>query len=139
MTEITQADRDAAASGYFAWCSGNPVIPDRMKAGNADDHSMVQAFARHRMEATEALSAENERPIKAGDGDVGLIHWQGERIEQLEAALAKSEALQDLAYYNGAKQYAAISAQSEDAARDWLAGGCGNRQRDAIAALGDTK
>ena len=48
MTEITQADRDAAASGYFAWCSGNPVIPDRMKAGNADDHSMVQAFASHR-------------------------------------------------------------------------------------------
>ena len=35
----------------------------------------------------EALSAENERLIKAGDGDVGLIHWQGERIEQLEAAL----------------------------------------------------
>jgi len=51
MTEITQADRDAAASGYFAWCSGNPVIPDRMKAGNADDHSMIQAFARHREQA----------------------------------------------------------------------------------------
>lgn len=87
----------------------------------------------------EALEAENERLIKAGDGDAGLIHWQGERIEQLEAALTKSEALQDLAYYNGAKQYAAISAQSEDAARDWLNGGCGNRQRDAIVALGDAK
>jgi hypothetical protein len=49
--EVTQADREAAASGYFAWCSGNPVIPDRMKAGNADDHSMVQAFARHRQAA----------------------------------------------------------------------------------------
>ena len=66
----------------------------------------------------EALSAENER---------------------LREALTKSEALQDLAYYNGAKQYAAISAQSEDAARDWLNGGCGNRQRDAIVALGETK
>jgi len=66
----------------------------------------------------EALSAENER---------------------LRELLTKSEALQDLAYYNGAKQYAAISAQSEDAARDWLNGGCGNRQRDAIAALGETK
>lgn len=49
--EVTQADREVAASGYFAWCSGNPVIPDRMKAGNADDHSMVQAFARHRQAA----------------------------------------------------------------------------------------
>ena len=57
MTEITQADRDAAASGYFAWCSGNPVIPDRMKAGNADDHSMVKAFARHRMEERAAIVA----------------------------------------------------------------------------------
>ena len=57
MIEITQADRDAAASGYFAWCGGNPVIPDRMKAGNADDHSMVQAFARHRMEERAAIVA----------------------------------------------------------------------------------
>lgn len=32
MTAITQADREAAASGYFAWCSGNPVIPDKMRA-----------------------------------------------------------------------------------------------------------
>lgn len=97
------------------------------------------AFMDDAADRIEALTAENERLIKAGDGDVGLIHWQGERIEQLEAALTKSEALQDLAYYNGAKQYAAISAQSEDAARDWLNGGCGNRQRDAIAALGDAK
>lgn len=49
MTTIkpTQRDRDAAASGYFAWCSGNPVIPSKMQSGRADDHSMVQAFARH--------------------------------------------------------------------------------------------
>ena len=54
---VTQADRDAAASGYFAWCGGNPVIPERMKAGDADDHSMVQAFARHRMEERAAIVA----------------------------------------------------------------------------------
>ncbi|MBS4048063.1 MAG: hypothetical protein KG075_17085 [Alphaproteobacteria bacterium] len=49
MTTIkpTQRDREAAASGYFAWCSGNPVIPSKMQSGRADDHSMVQAFARH--------------------------------------------------------------------------------------------
>ena len=38
-------------------------------------------------ERIEALEAENERLIKAGDGDAGLIHWQGERIQKLEAAL----------------------------------------------------
>lgn len=36
-----------------------------------------------------ALEAENERLINAGDGDVGLIHWQGERIETLEAENAR--------------------------------------------------
>lgn len=45
--EPTQRDRDAAASGYFAWCSGNRVIPSKMQSGRADDHSMVQSFARH--------------------------------------------------------------------------------------------
>lgn len=49
--QVEQIDREAAASGYFAWCSGNPVIPNRMVAGTADDHSMVQAFARHRHQA----------------------------------------------------------------------------------------
>jgi hypothetical protein len=51
---ITDEDRAAAASGYFAWCSGNETIPNKMLAGRADDHSMVQAFARHRQAAFNA-------------------------------------------------------------------------------------
>ena len=56
------------------------------KAGDlgTDEPAIVMGEASDRI---EALSAEIERLIKAGDGDVGLIHWQGERIEQLEAAL----------------------------------------------------
>ena len=50
---VTQADREAAASAYFAWISGNPVIPEKMCSGKADDHTMVQAFARHRIQALE--------------------------------------------------------------------------------------
>lgn len=50
---VTEADREAAASGYFAWISGNPVMPAKMRAGTADDHSMVQAFARHRLAALD--------------------------------------------------------------------------------------
>ena len=60
---VTEGDREAAASGYFAWCSGNPVIPDRMKAGQADDHSMVQAFARHRATAFAAGKAARDREV----------------------------------------------------------------------------
>lgn len=49
LLPVTRADREAAASGYFAWISGNPVIPAKMRAGKIDDHSMIQAFARHRL------------------------------------------------------------------------------------------
>lgn len=56
---VEQSDREAAASAYFAWLSGNPVIPAKMTAGRADDHSMVQAFAAHRQrghgEAVKAI------------------------------------------------------------------------------------
>lgn len=48
----TQGDREAAASAYYAWIGSNPVIPRKMTAGDADGHSMVQAFARHRLTAT---------------------------------------------------------------------------------------
>ena len=51
---VTDEDRKAAASGYFAWCSGNETIPNKMLTGRADDHSMVQAFARHRQAAYAA-------------------------------------------------------------------------------------
>ena len=37
----------------------------------------------------EAQAAEIERLIKASDGDVGLMHWQGEKIERLEAEIER--------------------------------------------------
>jgi hypothetical protein len=55
---VTDEDRKAAASGYFAWCSGNETIPNKMLAGRADDHSMVQAFARHRIAERERVVGE---------------------------------------------------------------------------------
>lgn len=67
----------------------------------------------------EALIAENERLIKSGDGDVGLIHWQGERIEKLEAALRE------------------IARLRTDLSGDFS---LGSKQSDiARAALGETK
>jgi len=54
---VTHADREAAASGYFAWIGSNPVVPAKMRAGEADDHSIVQAFARHRIAAQADLLA----------------------------------------------------------------------------------
>jgi len=64
--QVEQIDRDAAASGYYAWCSGNPVIPERMTAGTADDHSMVQAFARHRHQARAEVVGEIVAWLRGG-------------------------------------------------------------------------
>lgn len=61
MVEVTDTDREAAASGYYAWCSGNPVIPNRILGGDADDRSMVQAFARHRIAAEQRGKLEGAR------------------------------------------------------------------------------
>lgn len=64
---VEQIDREAAASGYYAWCSGNPVIPNRMVAGTADDHSMVQAFARHRHQVRAELVREIAAWLRKGE------------------------------------------------------------------------
>lgn len=69
--KATEADRQAAASGYFAWMSGNPVIPKRILSGEADDHSLVQAFARHRQAAEKA---QQERD--AGVCEKVVADWQ---------------------------------------------------------------
>ena len=53
----------------------------------ADRIEELEARYEKSQDQIERLIAENERLRNAGDGDVGLIHWQGERIEQLEAAL----------------------------------------------------
>ena len=84
MTAITQADREAAASGYFAWCSGNPVIPDKMRAGKADDHSMVQAFARHREAVFAYLIAKAQGPVEIFTGSFAKPLHADERTAWLK-------------------------------------------------------
>ena len=76
MIEVTQADRDAAASAYYAWFNGSPVIPTKMKQGRADDHTMIQAFARHRMEERAAIVA----LVRSKSSSVG--DWLEELLKQ---------------------------------------------------------
>ena len=52
MTEITQADRDAAAEAFFC----KPLLNEKH-----NDDRRVRAFARHREQATEAQAAEIEQ------------------------------------------------------------------------------
>lgn len=94
--QVEQIDREAAASGYFAWCSGNPVIPDRMKTGTADDHGMVQAFARHRIAERERVVGEIERWLWETDDDItGILCRMNDRSEltaMLQAVLGGRDA-----------------------------------------------
>ena len=73
---VTQADMDAA-------------FDTGIRLAKSDWLKLYEAFARHRKQAIEEQAAEIERLIQAGDGDVGLIHWQGEEIERLRGALGK--------------------------------------------------
>ena len=63
MTEITQADRDAAEEHFDVW------YPDT--AWGYDP--LVEAFARHRQQSTEALRADNARLREALDWAIAEI------------------------------------------------------------------
>jgi len=75
QANVLPSDREAAASAYFAWISGNTTIPIKMRSGELDHHSMVQAFARHRdasvRELVEALQ--------------GMLAMHGSDIEEAAA------------------------------------------------------
>ena len=51
MTEITQADREAAAAFYGAWggTKGWSHLEEPIREGIVDDNALVQAFAAHRI------------------------------------------------------------------------------------------
>ena len=91
--QVEQIDRDAAASGYYAWCSGNPVIPERMTAGTADDHSMVQAFARHRHQARAEVVGEI----------VAWLEEMYENCESIDGMLTRMDSKDELAKMMQAK------------------------------------
>jgi hypothetical protein len=82
---VTDEDRKAAASGYFAWCSGNETIPNKMLAGRADDHSMVQAFARHRIAERERVVGEIVEWMRDGFVRDFDVLWRQQLTREIEA------------------------------------------------------
>ena len=65
MEQVTQADREAAAN---AICGEHPRLGEDsgyvgqvIEMGICDEHNIVQAFARHRIEATQAKDEEIAR------------------------------------------------------------------------------
>ena len=63
MTEITQADREAAAVFYGTWggTKGWQHLEEPIREGLVDDNALVRAFACHRMKANETQAREIER------------------------------------------------------------------------------
>ena len=66
MVEVTQADRDAAAAVHYNYQKGSLAWPhaksgkDRIKSGEWDNHSLIQAFAAHHL----AAIAEGRRQMR---------------------------------------------------------------------------
>ena len=87
MTEITQADREAAAAFYGTWggTKGWQHLEEPIRKGLVDDNALVRAFARHRIAAEQRGKLEGARlAIEA----IGLIvdDYNREIIEDLDPA-----------------------------------------------------
>ena len=84
MTEITQADRDAAAR---AWAEDNdePLdchICEQIRAGYGDNSLDVIRFARHRMETEQKIVAWLRGPEPYPDGhDIAADIEAGEHLK----------------------------------------------------------
>lgn len=88
LVEVTQADRDAAADWLaLVRLSGTLGLIEDIRDGKADHNPLVQAFARHRIQALEKAEAEIERLTwakMAADGfQMSLFperrHWSGKK------------------------------------------------------------
>lgn len=84
---VTQADREAAAPF-------GGLIEDEIRAGQHDSHPFVQAFARHRTEATEELVSALDRArewIARDDSPMGPCEARLHRklLERIDALIAK--------------------------------------------------
>jgi ribosomal 50S subunit-associated protein YjgA (DUF615 family) len=66
------------------------VVRDRIEA-QAAEIAELKSWKAAEEAHHHKLRAEIDRLIQAGDGDVGLIHWQGEEIERLREALEHIE------------------------------------------------
>lgn len=103
QVEVTQADRDAAAGYEKKYPAEDNPFAFEMERGDADSTPLVQAFARHRIQAEKrnnALAVElrttlNDalagwRYIRANHGDLYGVGW--DRVEnRLNSALAALE------------------------------------------------
>ena len=69
MTEITQADREAAAAFYGAWggTKGWSHLEEPICEGIVDDNALVQSFARHRHQARAEVVREIVAWLRKGE------------------------------------------------------------------------
>jgi len=83
MSEITQADREAAANLYLD-LEGLPYSPrdlavaDEHRRGECDEHASVQAFARHRIEAAAQARREAIEEAAAKADSIGEAYGEDE-------------------------------------------------------------
>lgn len=155
QSAVTQADREAAASAYYAWIGPNPTIPQKITSGRADGHTMVQAFARHRIasmpvtqsdefDAADVWERANSAAISAAEhAPDGLCTSAGEAaaVAVIAKAFAATQTDQDklisdlvavLEWYREQAKLARLIHSEGDEGRNNLAADGGERARTII-------
>jgi len=98
MTEITQADRDAAAEAFFC----KPLLNEKH-----NDDRRVKAFARHRQQAIEQLEREKAAMYDLWEQQkeivLGYLTDCDKAAERIEALLAENARLRAVSEFYLAK------------------------------------
>lgn len=94
LVEVTQADRDAAASWYLAQPFPSKQIQGRaIAAGEWDHHSLAQAFAHRRISSTWcAVCCLTEDEQEELETDERFVFTEHESEEAAVAALTRTTA-----------------------------------------------
>lgn len=118
MTEVTQADREAAAK--WAKMQGRQQQAANMRRGSCDTAPLVQAFARHREAAVKAALADDSEMLTIAwmDGSHRSTKAHRETIAGLRAELdAARAALEEIAKAAGEMPSSAFEQHAHRIAR----------------------
>ena len=133
--QVEQVDRDAAASFYGPHLSrpGEVPVTAHMRAGKIDESPLIQAFARHRIEALSQSRGEGESVPYLGlrmSDDELTKHYEGSKRD---VALVGSEVRQIIGELRHWRLLAALSEVSGDRP-DWIDAQITGEQREQLFA-----
>lgn len=124
----TIAEAAAEIRAYVAECMRRAVEPNKAVQAGAKDSQVGSSPVEPTRDSVNTIGVIGLRAtlyvcpeckIEAGFHELTCSRWK--------VSEPSADAKEDRAYYNGARQAAAMAHQSLDAMDDWIEGGCGGR------------